>query len=562
MRSLSLLCALVGLVTWSGSSGAQVAAPQPVTPVQAPQRPTGPERTARLEATHRTLLALEGRLERERAALKASDDKAAAERHREQMAVLDKRLSSARASFDALAADVTLDGLVTDVQRGPRDVLSEVQDLLGPVLDAFRRMSARPRRIEQLRSDIESLRGRMAVAAGAMQNIDSLLHFHGDRAWAGRLREARTRVEGISAELEIRLGDRERKLREELGSEESLVETLRTSASAFVRTKGKNILVATLVFLLVLLASLALRRRLLELSLVTERLVWLRKPLAALYGLIAACAAILAAVLTFYALHDMLLFTLTLLFMSLAVWSFKHLLPKYFQELRLILNLGTVREGERVQWQGLPWRVEKLGLRSTLVNEDLEGGQFQVAAAELIGKHSRAIVEGEPWFPCKVGEWVMLPGNYYGQVVRQTPEQVIVRDKGFMPKFIATRDFLSQQPQNFSGGYFIWFELALDHSLVADIAGKVAQQVQQGMASRVADLLEGDNPVFEWLQTDYSHATESALVLLVQAGVRGDQAPGRGALGRRVRRAALEACVEHGLPLASNRLFDRSGAGS
>jgi hypothetical protein len=42
-------------------------------------------------------------------------------------------------------------------EDGDRDLLAELEELVGPVLDAFRRVTARPRRIERLRRQIDEV---------------------------------------------------------------------------------------------------------------------------------------------------------------------------------------------------------------------------------------------------------------------------------------------------------------------------------------------------------------------------------------------------------------------
>lgn len=560
----TLLWGLPCLLQIASPSGRALAQPSVALPARATASASGgpahgAQRFEKLAHIHETIGRLQARIGERRQAMDRATDKASREAIGREVAVLEKRLRGAKGSFDALAADTTLDDLLQDSRRNERNLIAELEELLGPVLDAFRRLSARPRRIEQLRSDIDNLKQRDEVATAALARINSLLHFHGGEAWAPRLRDAHTRVEGIRAELEIRLGDKQRRLQEELGAKESFVEVMRTSVSSFLQTKGKNILVAGLVFLLVLLGSLAVRRRLLEQRVLDERLPWLRKPLGAVYGLAAGSLATTAALVCFYMLHDMLLFTITLLIVSLMIWSFKHLAPKYVQELRLILNLGTVREGERVVWQGLPWQVEKLGIRCTLVNERLQGGRVQVAAAELIGKTSRPLVEDEPWFPTAVGDWVKLSSGLYGKVALQTPEQVVVRNFGFQPVTFATGAFLAAQPENFTGGFLLYFRVGLDLSLLATVA-EVAAELDAGIRADMADRLQGPEPSFKLLQIDYDRADEGSLQLMVQAEFTGAEAPGIFARGRNIRQSIVRTCERRGWPLPRNRLFERHAA--
>ncbi|MCO4763856.1 MAG: hypothetical protein KC502_20250 [Myxococcales bacterium] len=511
------------------------------------------QRTEKLAHIHTTLAALQQRRAKRAESMAQAPSPARRAAIGREIAVIDKRIEGARESFDALAADTTFAHLLTDPRRRQRNLVAEVEELLGPVIDAFRRVSARPRRIEQLRRQIRELTEQQKTARRAKKRLDTLLHFHSAEPWAPRVREARTRVEGIAAELDIRLDRRQRELTTELSDDTSWVDTMRGSASEFFGTKGKNILIATLAFVLVLLLALAGRRRLLEHR--SDRMRWLKKPLGALYGGLAFVFASAASLLAFYLLNDVLLFTITLLVLSLLFWSFRHLAPKYVAEMRLVLNLGTVREGERVVWQGLPWRIDKLGIVSTLVNERIQGGTMHVAASELIGKHSRKVVEGEPWFPSKVGDWVKLKDGMFGEVTVQTPEQVVVREYGFAPVTYTTGAFIANRPQNFSGGFLIWFKVALDQSLQAIVADEVIPGLIAGVRKDLADKLQGEHPQMKLLSVTYDRADEGALLLMVQAEFTGDQAPSTFGNGRAIRLSMLRTCHNNGWKIAQNRLF-------
>lgn len=556
-RAIVWTLPLVLFVTTAGSAhGAPpTALADAASPVvaAAPPKLSDPQRLAKLRHIHTTMLGLQRRLAKRRRAMAAATQATGKARIGREVAVLERRLEGARLSFEALAADTNIDTLLQDPRQTDRDLVAEVEELIGPVVDAFRRISARPRRIEQLRRQIGKLKARHRTAKAALVRLRALPRSSEPAPWRQRIRETETRLEGIVAELEIRLNAQERALKAELSADESWLDSLRGSTSAFLSTKGKNILFATLAFVLTLLLALGARRRLLEQR--SQRMRWLRKSLGALYGGLAFALATIASLVTFYVLHDVLLFTVTLLALSLLAWSFRHLGPRYVSELRLVLNLGTVREGERVVWQGLPWRVDKLGLRSTLVNEELQGGPMHVAASELIGKHSREVVPGEPWFPTAVGDWVKLKDGLLGQVVVQTPEQVVVREVGFAPVTYATVAFLANRPQNLSGGFLTYFRVALDQRLMANLETEVIPALRAGLTEALAEQLSGDDPAMRWFSVDYDRADEGALLLIVQAELAGREAGRMFKRGRELRLAILQVCRREGWPIAQNRLF-------
>ena len=109
------------------------------------------------------------------------------------------------------------------------------------------------------------------------------------------------------------------------------------------------------------------------------------------------------------------------------VWAMKNTVPAFLDNARLILNLGPVREGERVVYQGIPWRVAALNLFTDLENPELVGGHFRLPLKDLSTLRSRPFdPETERFFPTRLDDWVMLADGFYGRVIRQTPEEVVI----------------------------------------------------------------------------------------------------------------------------------------
>lgn len=149
-------------------------------------------------------------------------------------------------------------------------------------------------------------------------------------------------------------------------------------------------------------------------------------------------------------------------------WTSRQLIPKFLQELRLILNFGTVREGERMFWKGVPWLVKEIGVNAILMNPRLEGGLINLPVGELIGQHSRPFVKEEEWFPTDTGDWVILSDDTYGKVLSQTPEQVILENLGSR-KYYLSPEFLTLKPKNLSSGFTLRIKFGLDYGVQSRI---------------------------------------------------------------------------------------------
>ena len=86
------------------------------------------------------------------------------------------------------------------------------------------------------------------------------------------------------------------------------------------------------------------------------------------------------------------------------------------KQARLLLNIGPVREEERIYYQNLPWRVKNINIFTILENPDA-GVKLRLPIEELVGLISRPSLPNESWFPCKLNDWVLLSDKYYGKVV-------------------------------------------------------------------------------------------------------------------------------------------------
>jgi hypothetical protein len=74
------------------------------------------------------------------------------------------------------------------------------------------------------------------------------------------------------------------------------------------------------------------------------------------------------------------------------------------------LDLGSVRQGERLIHGGIPWRVDALNMYCDFSNPDLTGGTMRLPVKELFGLHSRPADSKESsrrrikWWCCGSGE--------------------------------------------------------------------------------------------------------------------------------------------------------------
>lgn len=178
-----------------------------------------------------------------------------------------------------------------------------------------------------------------------------------------------------------------------------------------------------------------------------------------------AIKALLSLAIFLMILHttgNIILFGIMLLILFIAVLSFRGNIPQYLQKLRVFLNLGQAREGERIIYNDIPWEISKISLSNVyLTNPLLDNGELHVTI-ELIDKlYSRETITDELWFPSRKGDFLLLPDKRIVQVIRQTPEAVYLNHDG-ATIVMGTAEFYKLKFSNLSRGYSLILNFTLE----------------------------------------------------------------------------------------------------
>ena len=254
--------------------------------------------------------------------------------------------------------------------------------------------------------------------------------------------------------------------------------------------------------------------------------------------------ALLVGLFVLYLTNDWILIGLFILLILGFVWSIKDDIPAHIRQLQTLLNLGSVREGERILMAGLPWRVGPINYFTALENPALAGGKLRINLAELTELTSRPFSKNEPWFPTRKNDWVLLSDGTYGKVILQTPEQTALQVYGSSTKTYPTTSFLGLAPINLSHGFGIYFLFGVDyaHQTVAtqEIPFLLKQAIQSGFSSAGI----GEN--LSALTVEFAQAGASSLDIAVFALFSPQAADSYFMMRRMLNRLAVEACTAHG----------------
>jgi hypothetical protein len=261
--------------------------------------------------------------------------------------------------------------------------------------------------------------------------------------------------------------------------------------------------------------------------------------------------AIMGPMVVFYVVEDWVLFSLGILLLLGIGLTLRQALPRYWQQIQLFLNVGSVREGERIDLDGLPWRVRTINIFSQLENPTAELSQ-RVRIDDLVDLKSRPIKRGDPWFPCKKDDWVLLSDGMRGKVSGISQELVELIQRGGAHRTYQTADFLGLSPTNLSRNFRLKETIGISYDLQRESVAAIPDTLKQHIERRADE--EGYADHMQNLRVEFEKANSSSLDIVVIADFDGVLADLYGRLQRAMQRWCVEACTEYGWEIPFTQL--------
>ena len=513
---------------------------------QAQPSATVPSREVQL----RTLIQTIQEVETERAALnrqlKRASDPAEAQQMNEQMAQIANRLKELKASFEEIATGGSSSAELQQETETAFDWQQEIEDVIRPLLDELKRLTERPRTIERLRSERTLYENRLETADAAIAHIEQTLATVEDptvqkalqttlEQWRDHREEAMGRLQRINTQLE--------RLAAPPG--EPTGKRLALTLQEFASGRGLNLVLAVGGFVLTYLVLGGLgrlagwltgrgrQRKARRLARVT----------ALFFKALTLILAFFVATLVLYARGDWLLLGLLILLAVGILWGLRQSLPRYMAEIRILLGMGSVREGERIVYAGVPWQITSLNVYSTLRNPLLRGGALRLPLDRLVDLQSRPHAPEEPWFPSRENDIVILDGDIYGKVLVQTPEVVQLQVIGAVKTFTVA-DYLGKNPRNLSlEGFAVPVVFGLDYRHQGEILSEILPRLRAYLEEQLEQ--QPFRPHLKDLLVEFNEAAASSLNLLIVAVFTGAGAESYWPIRRFLQRTTVSACNQY-----------------
>ena len=464
---------------------------------------------------------------------------------KEEIAQLDRQLSESTNDFERIATGVE-PALFAEKKPETFSWKNELASLVEPVIKELKRFTIRARQKTDLKDKIVELKMLETAASQAVENLQTVL----EKTSAKQLQKEVKALLPEWLNAEKRLGNKlelaERELQQLEDQEVSLVESSSKSLRTFFRNRGLYLIVSVLVFFAVLLSCRLLYRGVANLS---SRLTKQKEQRSfnnrLLYIIFQVSSVILAVLGLFFVLYlaeDWFLLSMAIIFFLGLAWTIRQVLPRLWQQGRLMLNLGAVREGERLIMYGVPWRVDVINVFCKLVNPSLNI-ELRLPIEELIGLVSRPYNQEEPWFPCKKGDWVVVGSAPRARVVSLSHEQVEVVERGGRRLTYPTETFLQECPANLSRNFRIRVPFGLSYGLQESVTSKVLVIIHDYIEAKMVEL--GYDSSCLNLQVEFFQANSSSLDLLVIADFEGRMADVLKRLERFIQKCCVDCCTEN-----------------
>ena len=457
---------------------------------------------------------------------------------------LESDLRATTRNLENIAAGVDISRLRTEKEE-EFNFQREIFALLKPALDEMKEMTSHVRQKSDLREKIVYYEERLPVIEQALANINRLQKQSKDKS----LKKSLNATAGIWRKQQAFMQSELQAARLELdkleAAETSITEASQSYLKSFFQKRGLYLTEALLLVLAILLLSrfsYAAMQRYVPGFQKKHRSFRVRL-IELVHRIFTVILVIFGPMIVFYLVEDWVLFSLGILLLLGIALTLRQTLPLYWHQVQLFLNIGSVREGERVLMEGLPWLVERINIYCTFSNPMADISQ-RLPIAELVELKSRPAKPDEPWFPCRKGDWVILSDGVRGKVIGISHELVQLVERGGAQVTYQTSDFLAKSPRNLATNFRIKESLGISYSLQKESTTSIPETLHRYIQQRAEE--EGYGEQLLNLRVEFAQAGNSSLDLAVIADFRGELGDLYNRLRRAIQRWGVDACTEYG----------------
>lgn len=534
---LFLLC-LPGSQPWAQSQSDDMeAAPVPAT---APSIDNEDMRTIRLDELARLLQKKTEQRDALAKTLAASSDPIPADKQT-SLNNLNRDIDNLSDTFEMIA----LSNTDTSLLEGPDVVMTDwrqdLLDILNPLIESLKSITKRPRQVAEARDTVFRSEARLQIAEQALSELEAIPVETLDENAALRITSLLSKWRDEQAQYEQQKLVAQAQLERLSADQETFFEGVWPATRIFLLGRGLTLVIALVTgFLTWALLRFLWWTYTTRFTTKDQRRnsTWFRL-LAYSFYLVTTLIILFVTLVVLYVREDLLLLALAFLVIVATVLGLRQYLPRYVREARLLLNLGSVREDERVIYNGLPWQVMSLNLHTVLRNPALDG--VIRLPLEIVGTLVSRPVKNNLWFPSNRGDYVILPDGTFGQIRVQTPDMVEISVKGGMTMTYSTQEFYAVNLINLSRDktFGVSVTFGFDYALQPISLTEVPQTLKRDINDALQEAGYGKHLVN--LIVELANANSSSLDYLVFATLSSEVASDYFKLNRLVQQTCVAA---------------------
>ncbi|HMP75001.1 MAG TPA: mechanosensitive ion channel [Kiritimatiellia bacterium] len=497
-----------------------------------------------LEALQRALLIKEQALAVQQERLAAETDPLAREELLKGAASLREEVEESRRQFDQFAVDIDLQPFSPERAPAKFDWQEKIGQLLQPIMAEVENATRETRLIGSLRSQLEDVRKRRDLAERAVVNLDQLLAEPASPELKSRLEQRRSIWSQTLDQAGNEFMALEIQLQSRLASRESVLDQSTKFFRTIFKTRGLNLTLGIGAFCVVFfgfrLAEYVVHRarRGADKKSFSSRLT------ALLFHVFSILGGLLAMMAVFNLVGDWFMLGLIVIFLLGVAWASINTLPQQIETIKLMLNVGAVREGEVLVYDGTPYKVDALALSAKLVNPLLDGGRRELPVKYLVGMTSRPPGAREAWFPCREGDWVELADGKTGRIASQTPSAVTLIEWGGARVVYPTKSFLELNPRNLSEGSRVEMTFGIDYKHQSQATTEIPRLMEEKLKDGLSRVVDAQHLLR--VAVDFSAAGSSSLDLTVSVDLAGAAAERIREVRFAIQRILVDMCTAHG----------------
>ncbi len=482
---------------------------------------------------------LEKRVAENKTLLENSTSDSEKEALQQELDKLDKQIKDADSDFERIATGIDIDNF-TEKKVEEFNWKNEILSLAEPAIKELKLVTLKARQKTKLKEEIGYYGNLLPVTDKALENLNVLISNISDKQIKLYLENLINEWTGVKEQLENKLKITEMQLNKMENEEASFVESSQSIIKNFFKTRGLYLFIALIasigVIFILRLIYLGLIKVLPDYQ--SEYRPFYIRVIDLLFKILSLLLTLSALIFVFYYAEDWFLLSLTIIFLMGLAWAVKYSIPILWQQSRLMLNIGSVREGERIIYNGLPWLVKSINVFCKLENPALDK-TIRLPIEELSGKISIPFKQGDPWFPCKKNDWVSLSDGIMGKVTSLSCDIVELTLHGGAKKTYQTSDFIGLSPLNISTNFRLSILFGIGYAHQKEATSTVADTLYNYIMDKIQEEKLAENLLN--LKVEFAQAGASSLDLIVLADFSGKVADKYSSLNRAIQKWCVDA---------------------